>query len=80
MLLHIKSCGGGDDENRIPSSQKFLSSIDSIYPNIRQHSFTILVFRKMLYLQRIILILFMVIQQPPYYSDDGIGKKILPYV
>jgi len=62
MLLHIKSCGGDDDENRILSSQKFLSSIDSIYPNIRQHSFTILVFRKMLYLQRIILILFMVIQ------------------
>jgi len=62
ILLQIKSCGGDDDKIRLPSSQKFLSSIDSIYPNIRQHSFTVLVYRKMLYLQRTILIFFMLIQ------------------
>lgn len=62
MLLQIKSYGGDDDDkNRILSTRKFLSSIDSIYTNIRQHSFTILVFKKMLYLQRIILILPMII-------------------
>jgi len=61
-LLLIKFCGGDDDENRIPSSPKFLSSIDSIYPNTRQNSFTILVFRKILHFQIIILILFMIIQ------------------
>ena len=42
-VLQIKFCGGDDDENRISSSKKFLSSIDSIYPNIRHSSFTILV-------------------------------------
>lgn len=43
MLLQIKSYGGGgdDDENRIPSSRKFISSIDSIiqiYGNISLQS------------------------------------------
>jgi hypothetical protein len=61
MLLQIKSCGG-DDKNKIPSSEKFLSSIDCMNPNIRQIPSQFLVFRKMLYLQRIILILLMIIK------------------